>query len=103
MFRLLSGDKSNSERESNVVIWTTTPWTLPANLALAVHPRERYVEVISSEKSYWVAEELADSFITACGFKHVSLEKELLGIEMTSWVTQHPFIDRRAQLFRLNM
>ena len=90
------GDKSNRERESNVVIWTTTPWTLPANLALAVHPRVRYVEVICSEKSYWVAEELADSFINSCGLQACEFGEKLLGIEMTSWVTQHPFIDRES-------
>ncbi len=90
------GDKSNSERKSNVVIWTTTPWTLPANLALAVHPRVRYVEVICSEKSYWVAEELADSFINSCGLQACEFGEKLLGSEMTSWVTQHPFIDRES-------
>ena len=90
------GDKSNRERESNVVIWTTTPWTLPANLALAVHPRVRYVEVICSEKSYWVAEELADSFINSCGLQSCEFGEKLLGSEMTSWVTQHPFIDRES-------
>ncbi|MBT5915834.1 MAG: isoleucine--tRNA ligase [Opitutae bacterium] len=90
------GDKSNSERQSNVVIWTTTPWTLPANLALAVHPRVRYVEVISSGKSYWVAEELAESFINSCGLQACEFGEKLLGSEMTSWVTQHPFIDRES-------
>jgi len=90
------GDKSNRERESNVVIWTTTPWTLPSNLALAVHPRVRYVEVICSEKSYWVAEELADSFINSCGLQACEFGEKLLGSEMTSWVTQHPFIDRES-------
>ena len=92
------GDKSNSERQSNVVIWTTTPWTLPANLALAVHPRVRYVEVICSEKSYWVAEELAESFINSCGLQACEFGEKLLGSEMTSWVTQHPFIDRESPI-----
>jgi len=92
------GDKSNSERQSNVVIWTTTPWTLPANLALAVHPRVRYVEVISSGKSYWVAEELAESFINSCGLRACEFGEKLLGSEMTSWVTQHPFIDRESPI-----
>ncbi len=90
------GDKSNSKRKSNVVIWTTTPWTLPANLALAVHPRVRYAEVICSEKSYWVAEDLADSFINSCGLQACEFGEKLLGSEMTSWVTQHPFIDRES-------
>jgi isoleucyl-tRNA synthetase len=93
---VIIGDQSNSERESSVVIWTTTPWTLPANLALAVHPRVQYVEVICSEKSYWVADELAESFIKSCGLQECEFGEKLLGSEMTSWVTQHPFIDRES-------
>jgi isoleucyl-tRNA synthetase len=45
----------DQEAESYVVIWTTTPWTLPANLAIAVHPREEYVQIKQGETSYWVA------------------------------------------------
>jgi len=54
------------------------------------------VEVICSEKSYWVAEELADSFINSCGLQACEFGEKLLGSEMTSWVTQHPFIDRES-------
>ena len=93
---VITNNNSKSERESNVVIWTTTPWTLPANLALAVHPRVCYVEVICSEKSYWVAEELAESFIKSCGLQACEFGEKLSGSEMTSWVTQHPFIERES-------
>ncbi|MDR2981258.1 MAG: isoleucine--tRNA ligase [Puniceicoccales bacterium] len=45
------------------VIWTTTPWTLPANRAIAVHPKLEYVEVRCGQKVFIVADELADQFI----------------------------------------
>jgi isoleucyl-tRNA synthetase len=54
------------------------------------------VEVICSEKSYWVAGELAESFINSCGLQACEFGEKLLGSEMTSWVTQHPFIDRES-------
>ena len=94
-FQLL-GSEFESRDESNLVIWTTTPWTLPANLALAVHPRESYVEILSSGKSYWVAEALADSFASSCGLKEWEKGQTKFGNEMTSWEGQHPFIDRKS-------
>ena len=93
---LLLGEKFNKNKESNLVIWTTTPWTLPANLAIAVHPRVSYVEVISSGRSYWVADDLSEAFISSCGLAGCELGGTALGAEMTSWEAQHPFIDRKS-------
>src|SRR6201987_4141843 len=44
------------------VIWTTTPWTLPASMAVAFHPKEEYVALESNGEVYIVAERLADQF-----------------------------------------
>ena len=93
---LLLGEKFSQKRKSNLVIWTTTPWTLPANLAVAVHPRETYVEVICSDESYWVAEALAEEFISSCGLDGAEIGEKVSGSEMTSWEAQHPFIDRKS-------
>ena len=94
----LTGPDFETNGESSLVIWTTTPWTLPSNLALAVHPRETYIEILCSGKSYWVAEELVDSFASACELEDWDKGKSKLGSEMTSWVCQHPFIDRKSPL-----
>jgi len=45
------------------VIWTTTPWTLPANLGIMVHPSYTYVELIHNEEKYIVAEELVNKIV----------------------------------------
>jgi len=45
------------------VIWTTTPWTLPANLGIMVHPSYTYVELIHDENKYIVAEELVEKIV----------------------------------------
>ena len=73
-----------STNESYLVIWTTTPWTLPANLAIAVHPRETYIEVITSQKTYWVAEALCDNFISACGIEDFQKGQSVVGDELVS-------------------
>ena len=89
-------DAGDFEIGENVylVIWTTTPWTLPANLAIAVHPRETYREVKCGEDSYWVAGALAENFVETCGFEQIVMGGELAGEALTGWITEHPFIDR---------
>ena len=79
---------------SFIVIWTTTPWTLPANLAIAVHPREKYVELKVGENNYWVAESLSESVCSACSLEGMSIGDSLLGEDMVGWVARHPFIER---------
>ncbi len=90
-----SGDFEAGENAS-LVIWTTTPWTLPANLAIAVHPKETYREVKSGGKSYWVAAALAEHFAEACGFEQVAHGRQLTGEALVGWVTEHPFIERES-------
>lgn len=53
---------------AELVIWTTTPWTIPANLAVSVHPDYKYVILTSKTRKFIVAEELAESFqaVTGC-------------------------------------
>ncbi len=87
---------SDTDRESYVVIWTTTPWTLPANLAIAVHPQENYQEIIVGKVSYWVAQSLAESLVQEFSFKEVKMGREKSGSEMTGWKTNHPFIERES-------
>ncbi|MBL8680921.1 MAG: isoleucine--tRNA ligase [Myxococcales bacterium] len=95
----------------SAVIWTTTPWTLPANRALAVHPELEYVLLERSKRDgtveyLLVAEPLAKSVIAACGWSTPELlprtmhgaEKAFLGEELAGLVFQHPFEDRTAPI-----
>ncbi|MBI1919910.1 MAG: isoleucine--tRNA ligase [Geobacter sp.] len=80
-------------KKVSLVIWTTTPWTLPANLAIAVHPEFDYVALDTGTEVLVVAEGLLDAFRKATGiegtviatFKADILEKKLC---------RHPFYDR---------
>ncbi len=86
-------------RSLAVVIWTTTPWTLPANLAVCLNPHLDYVAVPADGAYYIVAARLADAFLAATGQTEqgrripVSLAR-LDGRD----IFRHPFIDRPARL-----
>ncbi len=95
-FRVRSSGGVELGADACLVIWTTTPWTLPANLAIAVHPRETYAEVLSDGGSYWVAETLVHSFVEKCGMEHTTIGRKISGNEMVGWVAQHPFISRES-------
>ncbi|MEL0098736.1 MAG: class I tRNA ligase family protein, partial [Opitutae bacterium] len=84
------------EQNTFLVIWTTTPWTLPANLAVAVHPREKYCKVNSSDCSYWVAEQRVEEFVKECELEDVSTSDTCSGSDLVGQATHHPFIDRES-------
>src|SRR5690606_29212755 len=81
-----------------IVIWTTTPWTLPANLAVAVHPRLEYVDVEHNGQSYIVAKELAETFISNCKLEGATLGKTRQGTDLENVEARHPFIDRASPI-----
>jgi isoleucyl-tRNA synthetase len=80
------------------VIWTTTPWTLPANLAIAVKPDLAYVRAKTSTGEVWIlAEGLVDQVAKACGVE-LTVEQKLLGSELDGLVTRHPFMERDSPI-----
>ncbi|MGE4551331.1 MAG: isoleucine--tRNA ligase, partial [Opitutales bacterium] len=97
-FKVQSSGDFDVGQNAFVPIWTTTPWTLPANLAIVVHPRETYREVKSNGDSYWIAAVLAESFAKTCGLEQMEFGRELPGEALTEWITTHPFIDRQSPI-----
>ena len=83
-----------NEPKKNFVIWTTTPWTIPANMAVAVHPELEYVEVNCGEKIYIVASVLAEQFIKDCDLQNATLGAKHLGKSLEGIETRHPYCDR---------
>ena len=79
-FRLLSGEAIDDDIEGvegvNILAWTTTPWTLPANLMLAVSPEMTYCEVLVGGEKLIIAEEALER--TLQDEKHQSLDYEVL-------------------------
>ena len=80
----------------SVVIWTTTPWTLPANLAIALNPALEYVEVRHEGRSYLVAAALREAFVQACEWKDATDGWRGLGKTLEGLKARHPFIERDA-------
>ena len=90
-FPLLSGPWAGTD----LLVWTTTPWTLVSNTAVAVHPEVTYVRAVSGEDSLVVAEPLFDSVlgsITDEEDKPVwQVAEKIQGAQMERWDYQRPF------------
>jgi isoleucyl-tRNA synthetase len=89
--------------KASIVIWTTTPWTIPANLAITVHPAYQYLvqEFRNAEhaKSHvlLMANDLVSHFETETGWKRVGEPLGLFaGVNMEKWLCRHPFLDRES-------
>ena len=84
---------------SNIIIWTTTPWTIPANKALAYNSSLIYLVVkINDEgdfknKKIIVAKDLLETLIKECEIKSFDVQKEFLGKEFKGTTCSHPFLD----------
>ncbi|WP_111658194.1 isoleucine--tRNA ligase [Isoalcanivorax indicus] len=75
-----------------VAIWTTTPWTLPANKAVAVHPELDYVVLSGAGRALVVASELADTVAARAGMEAPARSAIFKGAALESLLLQHPFL-----------
>ncbi len=92
------------EGKASIVIWTTTPWTLPANVAIALHPRHRYVartfeHAESGRREVLVlAEALTQAFCQATGWSPLENDPfpawSATGEELEKTTARHPFLER---------
>jgi isoleucyl-tRNA synthetase len=82
----------------NFVIWTTTPWTLPANVAIAAHPDYEYVFLKVGEEVYIVAEGLMEDFISRLGIKGHKIIDKTKGKFLEGILCNHPFVKRDVML-----
>ncbi len=76
------------------VIWTTTPWTLPASMAVAFHPDAEYVALESAGEVYIVAQQLAAEFTGKVGLKEPQVLARFPGRKIEYFKFAHPFLDR---------
>lgn len=82
--------------QTAVVIWTTTPWTIPANLAVAFHPEFDYVALNRNGEAVIVARDLASYFADAIGLEKVETIATFKGKELEGLRTRHPLYDRES-------
>lgn len=89
-----SVEKKGLLKDASFVIWTTTPWTLPANLAISVHPRFNYSVILADGNKYVVGESLLEELKKLLNWKEVSVLGTLKGKELEHAQYKHPLYDR---------
>ncbi len=85
---------------THFVIWTTTPWTLPANMALALHPRFMYRSVQTPDGEFIIAQDLINDCMEKIGYKeddYAVTSDAWAGAELEGIVCRHPWIDRDVE------
>jgi isoleucyl-tRNA synthetase len=85
---------------TSVVIWTTTPWTLPANLAVAYNSNFNYSVVQVGDEQYIVSAMLLAEVAAKCGWQGYQIVKSLDRSHLSQIEYQHPFCKRTGRLFR---
>jgi isoleucyl-tRNA synthetase len=85
-------------RKVSFVIWTTTPWTIPANLAIALHPEFPYAAVAAGEEVYVVAEDLVERFAREAGLEEPAVLATFGAAHLEGLRCRHPFAERDSIL-----
>ncbi|KAF0134737.1 MAG: isoleucyl-tRNA synthetase [Candidatus Saganbacteria bacterium] len=78
------------------VIWTTTPWTLPANVAIAIHPEYEYVFLKVKDGTYVIAEGLVEDFVKRLNITDYKIIDKKKGASLEGIKCRHPFINRES-------
>ncbi len=89
-------DENLKEKKVFVVIWTTTPWTLPANLGITVHPDFDYSAIEANGEVYIVASELSKSFSELCGLNDAKELARFKGAKLDRLEAKHAWLDRTS-------
>ncbi|WP_339207126.1 isoleucine--tRNA ligase [Bacillus sp. FSL W8-1143] len=92
-FKVKDG-KGVLENGEQFIIWTTTPWTLPANLGICVHPNLEYSVLQEGAERYVVASELVEQVAKTLGFEEYEVVKTIKGKELDNVVAEHPIYGR---------
>jgi isoleucyl-tRNA synthetase len=88
--------KGKLPQDAAIIIWTTTPWTLPANLGISLHPDFEYVVAEASGKKYVLAQGLLETASKEIGWTDVKVLSTIKGSELEFVTCQHPLYDRES-------
>ncbi|MDR0930181.1 MAG: isoleucine--tRNA ligase [Clostridiales bacterium] len=92
----VSDDKGLGIADCKFVIWTTTTWTLPGNVAIAINPNYEYVIVNANDEKLIMAAEMVETVMKDCGIVDYTLGKSFKGEQLELVECQHPFLDRTS-------
>lgn len=96
-FRVVDG-RDKLSRDTEVVIWTTTPWTIPSNLAISLHPELDYSVVQVEQRKFVVASGLLETLQKELEWEEYEVVDTYKGSDLEHIVTQHPFYDRESPI-----
>ncbi|MGL4801288.1 isoleucine--tRNA ligase [Cetobacterium sp.] len=91
-------DKLEMTEPLYLVIWTTTPWTLPANTGIALNGEFEYGIYKTEKGNLILAKVLADKAFSDMGIKEMELIKEFVGADLENLTYKHPFLDRTGKV-----
>ncbi|CEH32078.1 isoleucine--tRNA ligase [Aneurinibacillus migulanus] len=94
-FPVIEGNGKLTEGDK-VVIWTTTPWTIPANLAIAIHPELEYSLIKTEGEKFLIASGLLENVAQTIGWETYEVVAEYKGAELEGVVCRHPLYDRTS-------
>jgi len=94
-FEVVDG-KEKLDSGVKFIIWTTTPWTIPANLGIAVHPELIYVVVQVGDDKFVIAKELLGAVTEQLEWENPLVVQEIAGVDLDLILARHPFYDREA-------
>ena len=86
------------DEDVSVAIWTTTPWTLPANVAIALHPDMEYVLIEAGGENLIIGEPLLEQALQGMGIEDYTRKAKFKGSELAGLETRHPWRDRPSRL-----
>lgn len=87
-------DAQDDGSDVNIVIWTTTPWTIPGNLAVTLHPELQYALVAVNGERIIIAEAMVDDVMARYGFEGQSIVATTSGESLSGQLLAHPIYDR---------
>jgi isoleucyl-tRNA synthetase len=97
-FRIVDDSIFKVDQPVSVVIWTTTPWTLPANEAVALHPDLNYVLANTGDEYLLLAEDLAADALSRYELDASVSDQVFLGSDLEGLKAQHPFYDKQVPI-----
>lgn len=97
-FPVIEGKGLFDERDTYVVIWTTTPWTLPGNTGITISPDFKYSLVEAQGEKLIMASELVDNIMKLAEIEDYSVIKEYEGKELEGVICKHPFMKRESRV-----
>ena len=97
-FPVLDSKGKFDKENTYFVIWTTTPWTLPGNVAIAIGGEFEYAIVKTPDEKLIMAKELIDDVMAKAGIEKYEIETTFEGVELEGVLCKHPFLDRESRV-----